>query len=147
MLVVEPTLQQSRGCFGCFTKPPGQTVKEDKRSEHLLSSSTIEMDQSAAQSQKSISSSSIGTSNKPSNPQIDHPEFVNHGLILWNQTRLQWVENKVSERQTQVREPIISEDDTYESLLGSNKPFSHPIPLGEMIDFLVDIWEEEGLYD
>ncbi|KAF8663096.1 hypothetical protein HU200_055691 [Digitaria exilis] len=60
----------------------------------------------------------------------------------------------------------------YESLLGSNKPFAQPIPLHvrsnafhltiimqwhtastlivelqEMVDFLVDIWEQEGLYD
>jgi len=35
----------------------------------------------------------------------------------------------------------------YESLLGSNKPFPQPIPLHEMVDFLVDIWEQEGLYD
>jgi hypothetical protein len=60
---------------------------------------------------------------------------------------------------------------TYESLLGSNKLFSQPIPLGvrshallpctflwfqdglkhlyaqEMVDLLVDTWEHEGLYD
>ncbi|KAL0547484.1 hypothetical protein IC582_017420 [Cucumis melo] len=36
---------------------------------------------------------------------------------------------------------------TYDSLLGNNKPFPQPIPLGEMVDFLVDIWEQEGLYD
>lgn len=61
----------------------GQTMSEDKRAEDLLSSSTIEMDQSAAQSVKSISS--IGTSKQPSDPQTsagsqtDNPEFVNHG--------------------------------------------------------------------
>jgi len=36
---------------------------------------------------------------------------------------------------------------TYDSLLGSNKLFPQPIPLTEMVDFLVDIWEQEGLYD
>lgn len=36
---------------------------------------------------------------------------------------------------------------TYESLLGSTKTFAQPIPLGEMVDFLVDGWEQEGLYD
>ncbi|KAL3566135.1 hypothetical protein D5086_031550 [Populus alba] len=36
---------------------------------------------------------------------------------------------------------------TYESLLGSNKPFARPVPLAEMVDFLVDVWEQEGLYD
>ncbi|CAI0444360.1 unnamed protein product [Linum tenue] len=36
---------------------------------------------------------------------------------------------------------------SYESLLGSNKPFTRPVPLAEMVDFLVDVWEQEGLYD
>ncbi|RVW39108.1 hypothetical protein CK203_084118 [Vitis vinifera] len=36
---------------------------------------------------------------------------------------------------------------TYEDLLSTNEPFSEPIPLTEMVDFLVDIWQDEGLYD
>ncbi|KAG5390849.1 hypothetical protein IGI04_032390 [Brassica rapa subsp. trilocularis] len=36
---------------------------------------------------------------------------------------------------------------SYDSLLGSNKLFSQPIPLNEMVDFLVEVWEQEGLYD
>ncbi|KAK1576127.1 hypothetical protein Q3G72_004175 [Acer saccharum] len=51
------------------------------------------------------------------------------GLLLWNQTRQRcW-------------------NATYDSLLGSNKPFPQPIPLPEMVDFLVDVWEQEGMYD
>lgn len=63
-------------------------------------------------------------------------------------------------------------DASYETLLGTNKPFPQPIPLSvslaelvawlvlslllvdsihlnfqEMVDFLVDVWEQEGLYD
>ncbi|THG22175.1 hypothetical protein TEA_025225 [Camellia sinensis var. sinensis] len=66
-------------------------------------------------------------------------------LLLWNQTRLQWIGNKKSENQAQqLREPKLSWNATYESLLGSNKPFRRPIPLPEMVDFLVDIWEQDG---
>ncbi|KAF3447117.1 hypothetical protein FNV43_RR12297 [Rhamnella rubrinervis] len=36
---------------------------------------------------------------------------------------------------------------TYESLLGTSKPFPQPIPLSEMIEFLVDVWEQDGLFD
>uniref|UniRef100_A0A0D9YNW0 Gag1-like clamp domain-containing protein n=1 Tax=Oryza glumipatula TaxID=40148 RepID=A0A0D9YNW0_9ORYZ len=74
------------------------------------------------------------------------PDVV--GLLLWNQTRQQWVGNRRhnSQRQ-QPREPKISWNATYESLLGSTKPFPQAIPLGEMVDFLVDGWEQEGLYD
>ncbi|GAV58147.1 DUF4050 domain-containing protein [Cephalotus follicularis] len=45
------------------------------------------------------------------------------------------------------REPIMSWTTTYEELLCSTEPFNQPIPLAEMVDFLVDIWQEEGLYD
>ncbi|KHN08131.1 Phospholipase D alpha 1, partial [Glycine soja] len=68
-------------------------------------------------------------------------------LLLWNQMRRQWVGNRRHENKKQVGEPIISWNATYESLMGTNKPFPRPIPLGEMVDFLVDIWEMEGLYD
>ncbi|PWZ07989.1 hypothetical protein Zm00014a_001653 [Zea mays] len=70
------------------------------------------------------------------------------GLMLWNQTRQQWVGSKKRHsRSQQPREPKLSWNTTYESLLGSNKLFSQPIPLGEMVDLLVDAWEQEGLYD
>ncbi|MBA0658568.1 hypothetical protein Goklo_010765 [Gossypium klotzschianum] len=131
------------------------------------------MDNSAVQSQGSISS--ISTSHQTLDPNgnaasANGPsEFVNHGkfsflkllwlvvrkqrvtlvgLILWNQTRQRWVGNKKSENQPQqAREPKLNWNATYESLLGSNKLFPQPIPLSEMIDFLVDVWEQEGLYD
>ncbi|KAL6502080.1 hypothetical protein OROGR_027213 [Orobanche gracilis] len=110
------------------------------------------MDNSAFPSHRSISSISTsnqtldtqsnadGTSNNPS-------EFVNRGLLLSNQTRQQWVGIKGSEKREQAREPKLSWNTTYESLLGTNKPFPQPVPLTEMVDFLVDVWEQEGLYD
>ncbi|KAF1865765.1 hypothetical protein Lal_00021765 [Lupinus albus] len=63
-------------------------------------------------------------------------------------SRQHWVGNKKPEARTQqLREPKLSWNATYEGLLGNNKPFRQPIPLSEMVDFLVDIWEQEGLYD
>ncbi|XP_062023157.1 uncharacterized protein LOC133739394 isoform X1 [Rosa rugosa] len=157
-------LFSSRGCLGSCSQPrftvvdepssglriQGQTVRKNSMSEDFWSTSTIEMDNSAIQSQISISS--ISTSNNPLDARgagstSNTPEFVNHGLLLWNQTRQQWRGNKTSRPQTQLREPTISWNATYESLLSTNKPFRQPIPLPEMIDFLVDIWEQEGLYD
>ncbi|XP_023773066.1 uncharacterized protein LOC111921715 isoform X2 [Lactuca sativa] len=73
-------------------------------------------------------------------------EFVNHGLLQWNQTRLQWVESgKPNKRKAQ--EPVLSWNATYENLLGTSRRFPQSIPLSEMVEFLVDIWEHEGLYD
>ncbi|KAK6249200.1 hypothetical protein QUC31_020765 [Theobroma cacao] len=156
-------LFSSRGCFGCFTKPTlivavddpskgltiqGRKVKKSSLSEDFPSSSACEMEYSAAQSQGSVSSTSL--SNQPPDPSgsTSYPsEFVNHGLLLWNQTRQQWRGNKRSEKRAQTQEPTISWDATYESLLGDNKPFPQPIALPEMVDFLVDYWEQEGLYD
>ncbi|KAG2723096.1 hypothetical protein I3760_02G156400 [Carya illinoinensis] len=155
------------GCLGCYTKSPltksvdapskglqiqDQKVKKPSILEDFWTTSTWDMDNSAIQSQGSISSISTnnqvldlhgvaGSANTPS-------EYVNHGLLLWNQTRQRWLGNKRSEiRGQQAREPKLSWNASYESLLGSNKPFSHPLPLAEMVDFLVDIWEQEGLYD
>ncbi|XWS70426.1 hypothetical protein CRYUN_Cryun03dG0047300 [Craigia yunnanensis] len=147
------------GCFGCFTKPPliivvdepskgltiqGQKVKRPSFSEDFWSSSACEMEHSAVPSQRSISSISI--SNQSLDPSIHPSEFVNHGL-LWNQTRQQWLGNKGSEKRAQLREPTICWNAIYESLLGNNKPLPQRTPLPEMVDFLVDVWEQEGLYD
>ncbi|PON90106.1 hypothetical protein TorRG33x02_141380, partial [Trema orientale] len=155
----------SSGCLACHTRPKpvtvdepprrlssqGRTVRKPSKSEDFWTSSTFDMDNSAVQSQGSISS--ISTINQTLDPNgaalsANPNEFVNHGLLLWNQTRQRWVGNKRSENQPpQGREPKLSWNATYESLLGSNKPFPQPIPLAEMVDFLVDIWEQEGMYD
>ncbi|XP_077211013.1 uncharacterized protein LOC143846465 isoform X2 [Tasmannia lanceolata] len=155
------------GCLGCCTKSTpiiavdepskglkiqGRSVKKTSISEDFWSTSTYEMDNSGIQSQRSISS--ISTSNQALDPHSgvastsNPPEFVNHGLLLWNQTRQQWIGNRRSESHTQqVKEPKLSWNASYDSLLGTNKPFHQPIPLSEMVDFLVDIWEQEGMYD
>ncbi|KAI5673407.1 hypothetical protein M9H77_13771 [Catharanthus roseus] len=156
----------SRGCLGCCTKPPfiisvdepskglkiqGHRVKKHSITEDFWSSSTCEMDNSAFPSQRSVSS--ISTSNQVLDPNSSSgstsnpPEFVNHGLLLWNQTRQQWVGDKGFKKPKQIQEPKLCWNASYDSLLGTNKPFPQPIPLPEMIDFLVDVWEQEGLYD
>ncbi|XP_020967152.1 uncharacterized protein LOC107618619 isoform X1 [Arachis ipaensis] len=169
-------------CVGCYRKPvvvtttdlpsnelqnqgTAESVKRPTSSEDFWTTSTHDIDNSIGQSQRSMSS--IGTTNLPvalpsasktSNPE----EFVNHGLILWNQTRQRWVGDKRPEnRSQQSREPklrthclclanifwLCSWNATYESLLGTSKPFRQPVSLAEMVDFLVEVWEQEGLYD
>ncbi|XP_015870955.2 uncharacterized protein LOC107408103 [Ziziphus jujuba] len=156
------------GCFGCCTKPTpiiavdepskglriqGRTVNKPIISDGFWSSSTCDVDNSAFQSQRSISSTSASnqTFNHGSgvvNTSSSHPEFVNHGLLLWNQTRLQWIENGRSGDQTQQNGARrLGWNTSYESLLGSKQPFPQRIPLTEMVEFLVEIWDHEGLYD
>lgn len=159
-------LQQSRGCLGCCSNPSliiaidqpstglkiqGRMANKPSISGGFWSTSPCEVDNnSAAQSLRSVSSMStsnppidVHTSGSTSNP----IEFVNHGLLLWNHLRQQWSANKSPQKPKQVQESKLSSSATYESLLGTNKPFSQPIPLPEMVAFLVDVWEEEGLYD
>ncbi|KAL1189445.1 hypothetical protein V5N11_025091 [Cardamine amara subsp. amara] len=152
------------GCLACFDKSKAKTTVDvdackdvlieehwselrnpSVASEDLWTNTTLDMESNAGvRSQGSVSS--ISTSNLTVDSQ-ESAEFVNHGLVLWNQSRQQWVGNKRSEsRKGVVREPTLNENVTYESLLGSNKRFPRPIPLEEMVEFLVDVWEEEGLY-
>ncbi|KAJ4789270.1 zinc finger protein [Rhynchospora pubera] len=163
----------SRGCLACCSKSSpiiavdepskglriqGRSVTGAKRgrgslSEDLWSTSTYEMDNSAHQSQRSMSSLSAAVDHTASSSNLNSNTavFVNHGLLLWNQTRQQWLANKKPQpphpSSHHPKEPKLSWSATYESLLGTNKPFPQPIPLSEMVDFLVDVWEQEGMYD
>ncbi|KAL1813135.1 hypothetical protein ACET3Z_023200 [Daucus carota] len=151
----------SRTCFGCCNKSKpvtnadepskgltieGQTVKKTGMSDDFWSTSTYDLDNCALQSQRSLSSISISNQSLTGSTS-NHSEFVNHGYLRWKQTRLQWTETKCLESQPKKRDPVLSWNATYESLLGTNKRFYKPIPLSEMVDFLVERWEQEGLYD
>ncbi|KVI05041.1 protein of unknown function DUF4050 [Cynara cardunculus var. scolymus] len=92
------------------------------------------------------------TENKGSNTTV----FINHGVIAWNESRRKWIgdQSQRSRRGRTPEDPVIRFDlfpicwsTTYEDLLSNNNRFPEPIPLPEMVDFLVDIWLDEGLYD
>ncbi|RVW13003.1 hypothetical protein CK203_095224 [Vitis vinifera] len=67
--------------------------------------------------------------------------------IAWHQRRKEWVGDESQKPKRVHKEPVMSWTTTYEDLLLSTDRFHQPIPLAEMVDFLVDIWHEEGLYD
>ncbi|XP_068491584.1 uncharacterized protein [Phaseolus vulgaris] len=84
--------------------------------------------------------------------------FVNHAEIAWHQMRKEWVGNRSKKLERPPRDSIMrhvnsnldiscSLTTSYEDLLLSKEPFQQPISLTEMVDFLVDFWHEEGLYD
>ncbi|PNY14147.1 hypothetical protein L195_g010821 [Trifolium pratense] len=124
------------GCFGCCVKPTpiiavdepakglriqGQTMRKPSASDGFWSSSPCDLDNSTIQSQRS--------------------------LLLWNESRLQWVGRGLSEKQSQQKqESRLNRNATYESLLGTRQPFPKSVPLSEMVEFLVDVWESEGMY-
>lgn len=158
-----PILDCLGGCFGCCSesssvtavdqptnglKIQGQPVNSHKPSmyeDYWWSTSTADIDNSAFQSQRSFASLSASGSNAFRSDQF---EFINHGVRLWNQSRNQWVgSGKDGNQGHQIQEPTLSWNATYESLLGTSRPFSRPVPLSEMAGFLADVWEQEGLYD
>ncbi|KAK6927574.1 protein of unknown function DUF4050 [Dillenia turbinata] len=161
----------SSGCFGCFTKPnvvtaidgpskglkfQGHVPNKPSVSDGFWSSSTYDMDLA-------------NTSNRTTNPtstnadMTNHPEFVNQGLTLSDfeiNYEISAVSTPIPLDITYLQHLIhflvssiiasvalCSWDATYESLLNTNRPFPRPIPLPEVVDLLVDKWEQEGLYD
>ncbi|CAA0824424.1 Unknown protein [Striga hermonthica] len=154
-------------CLGCDNRPHLiPSLEESLKSQHnqhawkkaskstlsedYWTTSTYDMD-NAFQSCGSISSACTLTQTHDAagaGSSYKSSDFVNHGLIQWNLIRKKWVgNNKSPGRAQQHHEPSLSWDATYDSLLSNNKPFHKPIPLAEMVDFLVDIWEQEGMYD
>ncbi len=74
------------------------------------------------------------------------PPFFNKALDAWHKQREAWTQKPAGYKSVPKR-PVLSVDITYDELLMTNKPFAQRIPLQEMVDFLVDCWEQEGLYD
>ncbi|PSS05068.1 Ubiquitin carboxyl-terminal hydrolase [Actinidia chinensis var. chinensis] len=73
--------------------------------------------------------------------------YVNHAAIAWEQNRREWIGDRSRRSKRILKDPIISWSTTYEDLLCTDEPFPESIPLPEMVDFLVDIWHADGLYD
>jgi hypothetical protein len=83
----------------------------------------------------------------------DNPEFHNVGYSNWLQLRREWLTKKQPvEGDDSVRQVVaksIDVDDVVERIYSnaSNGVLKEPIPLGQMIDLLIDFWEADGLYD
>uniref|UniRef100_A0A2P2PHY6 Uncharacterized protein LOC105641111 isoform X1 n=1 Tax=Rhizophora mucronata TaxID=61149 RepID=A0A2P2PHY6_RHIMU len=92
-------------------------------------------------------SKSAHRGNKPVEIQVNTSTFVNHGAIAWHENRRKWIGDQSRQTQRVEKDPIISWSTTYEELLSNHEPFPESIPLPEMVDFLVDIWHDEGLFD
>ncbi|XP_022744771.1 uncharacterized protein LOC111295517 isoform X1 [Durio zibethinus] len=100
---------------------------------------------------------------KPAEKDASISVFVNHAAIAWHENRRRWVGDKSQQSRKISKDPVLSCPNTmwmitaktfccswsttYEELLLTNEPFPEPIPLPEMVDFLVDIWHDDGLFD
>ncbi|KAK3016676.1 hypothetical protein RJ639_007081 [Escallonia herrerae] len=149
------------GCLGCDTKPKlitsvneplkGQklqnwTLSKPSISEDFWTTSICDMDNSAAQSRGSISSISTsnqahdahgtGSGNIPS-------EFVNHGKFGIGGGSLLHLTSLHSSI-IRIVEYVKDYDWDYNN---ASPYYPRSVNYQEMVDFLVDIWEQEGMYD
>mmetsp|Transcript_14914 Transcript_14914/g.30343 ORF Transcript_14914/g.30343 Transcript_14914/m.30343 type:complete len:103 (+) Transcript_14914:36-344(+) len=80
--------------------------------------------------------------------------FVNIGLRRWNEGRIRWLTG----RRTVADQPAnqiprggsqsVDYDAVYEELLAtSSKGFAEPVPLKDLIQVLIEVWEERGLLE
>ncbi|KAF6150332.1 hypothetical protein GIB67_034031 [Kingdonia uniflora] len=76
----------------------------------------------------------------------NNANFVNQAARAWHEERTKWIGDQSQKLHRTKQEPVISPSTTYDNLLLTNRPFPDRIPLPEMVDFLVDIWQDEGLY-
>ncbi|XP_063934964.1 uncharacterized protein LOC108225428 isoform X2 [Daucus carota subsp. sativus] len=105
-------------------RSPARIVRKSSRSDDFWNSSTLDKDNSGAQSGESYSTANetleVGGSGNGNIPS----EFVNHGLLLWNQSRQQWLRNKKSENHgSQLHKPRsnpLSSRNTSSTLASSN---------------------------
>ncbi|KAL6182806.1 hypothetical protein ACLB2K_044218 [Fragaria x ananassa] len=104
--------------------------------------------------QSLIAQSEVADQHEPPEPTDQSDSYPKPAAIAWHESRaaIDWHESRrkwVGDQRLQgkTKDPIISWSTTYEDLLSTNECYPEPIPLTEMVDFLVDIWHDEGLFD
>eukprot|EP00898_Chlorokybus_atmophyticus_P000568 jgi/Chlat1/1511/Chrsp12S02022 len=86
-------------------------------------------------------------SGTPSTSEPSNGPFVNTALDTWNERRRLWTTSTSTPSKAPPRRPVLSSGVTYDDILTSSRPFQQRIPLPEMVDFLVDCWDHEGLFN
>lgn len=159
----------SSACFGAFAKSstvlsvdePAKRFKmqrhrqgHNQSEKNFWTSSSNDMEnytrdsRSSRRSLSSISATNQSLDTTPGcNTDSNGTAFVNHAVMMWNEQRKEWTGSRPRLRPVCSNNPVISTTSTYENLLGSSRPFPQPVPLPEMVKFLVDVWEQDGLYD
>lgn len=107
----------------------------------------MEPNGSSSNAHQNHSSEGSRHASKEKSTENEKEVFVNHAEIAWHQMRKEWVGNRSKKLERPSKDSIVSLTMSYEDLLLSTEPFQQPISLPDMVDFLVDFWHEEGLYD
>lgn len=137
-------------CLGCATLDDPQKGLQSQGlvtsfSEDFWGSSIGEIDIPIGFMQKSFASLSVSNMSLPSDLESvgtnSRSGFVNNGLLTWTKLHLQWIGViKPSDKFHQALGSSISPNGSLVSIKGGSQ---HPVPLGEVVDSLVDRWEHE----
>ena len=94
---------------------------------------------------------------KPVEFRNEPAEFRNEGLMRWEELRAEWLRPKnqseskqqkaAKDKNKQQRE--INAEDIAERIFSQNGGWqlAEPVPLSDMVDILIDFWQDEGLYE
>ena len=75
--------------------------------------------------------------------------FVNRGLAQFERKRREWLGGRTRPPRREVVARAVDVEDVIERIFspGGSGELTEPVPLGQMIDILIDVWESDGLYD
>lgn len=76
--------------------------------------------------------------------------FVNHGLKHWLDQRDQWLGKVRRDPALPRPKAVVVSSDALEAVVtdaSTVRELPAPVPLPQMVDLLVELWEEEGLFD
>ncbi|WJX84664.1 hypothetical protein P8452_67214 [Trifolium repens] len=91
--------------------------------------------------------SSGGSRDAGENSLTGKEAYVNHAEIAWNQMRNEWVGDRSKKIQRPPEASTICLTASSDHMLFSGEPFHPPIPLPVMVDYLVKMWDDEGLFE
>ena len=74
------------------------------------------------------------------------------GLLRWEENRASWLKSDTSDSTAKAAIPLDVDaiidlifSQRWRNQEGDNSRFPQPVPLTQMVDILVDLWEAEGL--
>ncbi|KAG5557620.1 hypothetical protein RHGRI_007765 [Rhododendron griersonianum] len=113
-------------------------------SERECSFISVAMEGSTGNSLSSKKTSEDNDVNKSTADIATSSVFVSHAEIAWQQNRRQWIGDQSKKFKRMPKDPIIRYIILAKYLIELLVDLRN---LQEMVDFLVDIWQDDGLYD
>ena len=95
----------------------------------------------------------MASTSRTAEGKMDPNEFVNTGLLRWEKRRAEWLQGRDvtgrRKRTTEVKSKTVDVEDIIERIYSpsGNGKLAEPLPLGQIIDILIDFWEADGLYE